>query len=67
MPPWTDEELRTLDRNRHLTPQQLTALIPTRSLGAIGWALGGIERHLHGRDVAAMLSWRGIQILEAEM
>jgi hypothetical protein len=67
MPPWTDEELRTLVRNRHLTAQQLAALIPTRSVGAIGWALGGIERHLQGRDVEAMLSQRGIEILEEEI
>jgi hypothetical protein len=67
MPPWTDQELRTLIENRHLTAQQLVPLIPTRSVGAIGWALAGIDRHIQGRDVAAMLSHRGIEILEEEL
>jgi len=53
--------------NRHLSAEQLAALIPTRSIGAIQAALGGIDQYLHGRDVAALLSQRCIAILAEEV
>jgi hypothetical protein len=67
MPPWTDDELRTLIRNRHLTAQQLSALIPNRSIGAIEAALGGIDQYINGGDVSGLLSQRGIALLEEEL
>ena len=65
-PPWTDEECRTLIRNRNLTVEQLGELLPGRTPGAIEAALGGIDQYLHGRDIAALVSKRFLAILEQE-
>ena len=63
---WTDEELRILIRNRRLPAERLTELLPGRTIGGIGAALGGIDQHLNGRDVAGLLSRRGLEIREEE-
>jgi hypothetical protein len=67
MPVWTDAELRTLIQNRHLTAQQLVPIIPTRNVNGISWALAGINKHVNGEDVNAMLSKRGIELLDEEL
>ena len=69
MPRWTDEEFLIVLRNRHLPPSQISALLPPpgRSIGAIAATLGGIDQYLNGRDVAGLLSSRGVAILEEEL
>lgn len=64
---WTDEEILILVRNRHLSPQQIQRLLPSRSIGAIEATLGGIDQYLNGRDVSGLLSQRGLAILEEEL
>ncbi len=66
-PRWTEHECRTLIRNRRLPADQLAQLIPTCTDGAIGAALGGIDQHVHGRDVSGLLSKLFIRILEQEL
>jgi hypothetical protein len=64
---WTDEECRTLARNRNLSVEQLSRLLPNRSIGAIEAALGGIDQYLQGRDVSGLLSGPCVAILEEEL
>ena len=65
-PPWTEDECRTLIRNRQLPVDQLLQLIPTRKRGGIEAALGGIDQYIRGRDIHGLLSKRFLRILKGK-
>ena len=61
---WTLEEFEVVHSHPELSAQELSELLPGRTVGAIEATRGGIDQFLNGRPVAGLLTQRAVRRLE---